>query len=141
MKNKITKTDIKRLLKDKLANNAGFAKWALGELYDQQTESEQVSHRTAEYNGKGFSSFDGKFLTSLEEQLKTKGYLSPRQMERLHKQIPKYWKQIADILGTERLKDIIYDGVLWKVDEVEPNSSITTPAVMVATANAVQSLF
>ena len=107
MKNKITKTDIKKLLKDKLANNAGFAKWALLEMYNHQTPAEKLIHQNTEANGEGFSGTDCKFLTSLAQWLKTNGWLSPKQMERLHKQMPKYWNQVAEILTEEQLDDVI----------------------------------
>lgn len=73
---------------------------ALVAIYERQTEHEKCIGQTKEHNGVGFSAFDAEFLSSLAEQVKTRGTLSPRQLELARKKIKSYWRQLLEIAAT-----------------------------------------
>lgn len=73
---------------------------ALVAIYERQTEHEKCIGQTREHNGIGFSAFDAEFLSSLAEQVKTRGTLSPRQLELARKKIKSYWRQLVEIAAT-----------------------------------------
>lgn len=70
---------------------------ALKELYACQTEDEQASGRTKEYNGKGFNGVDAEFLSSVARFLIRNGFLTEKQKICTRKKLVKYNKQLTKI--------------------------------------------
>lgn len=67
---------------------------ALALVYKQQTDSEKEIGATTDANSRGFSAFDAEILTSFADQLRRRGYLTPKQLELCRKKIKHYWKQL-----------------------------------------------
>lgn len=103
---KITQTETRTFLKEKLATDK-WAKHALLKIYEFQTADEQEVGYTREYNGVGFTGVDGDILSSFAEFLKSRKFLSPKQMTILKKKMPKYWKQVLKISDTSKLNPMI----------------------------------
>jgi hypothetical protein len=70
-------------------------------IYALQTESEKSAKITRESNGVGFSSFHADFGSSLAEQYKRKGYLSPNQIAALRKMMKRYVGQLVRVANGE----------------------------------------
>jgi hypothetical protein len=83
-------------VKESILTNDQAVKNALLRLYSWQTEEEKASQETRENNGKGFNGTDGRILSSFAEQLKSKGWLSPKQIALSRKKLVKYARQIFD---------------------------------------------
>jgi len=103
MSKKITKGAVAEFVREQLKTNDKWAKAALLKIYEFQTADEQTSGYTKHYNNVGFSGADSEFMSSLAEQLRTKGWLSPKQMVYLHKRIHKYTRQIIEVSDPEKL--------------------------------------
>lgn len=81
-------------IKAKLQTSDQAVKNALLRLYGWQTADEQQEGATREQNGKGFNGADSEILSSFSEQLKTKGWLSQKQINIARKRVLKYTRQI-----------------------------------------------
>lgn len=81
-------------IKAKLQTSDQAVKNALLRLYGWQTADEQQEGATREQNGKGFNGADSEILSSFSEQLKTKGWLSQKQIAIARKRVLKYTRQI-----------------------------------------------
>ena len=92
-----TKDSLVKALKEQLATRDNQAVKGLLTIYEYQTTEEQCEGHTKEYNGVGFSGFDSDILSSFAEQYKTKGFLSPKQMNVVKKHLPKYARQLIEI--------------------------------------------
>lgn len=90
----------KEVIQQLLATSDKAVCRALVAIYARQTHQEQLSGTTKEHNGVGFSAFDAEFLSSLAEQVKTRGTLSPRQLELARKKMKSYWRQLLEIAAT-----------------------------------------
>ena len=62
--NKITKSQIKSFLKNKLSSDAKWAAAAMLRIYDRQTATEQDCRDTHLLNGVGFTGSDAYILSS-----------------------------------------------------------------------------
>ena len=80
--------------KGKLASNPVWAVRGLLAVYKYQTEAEKAVGSVTDNNGVGFAGVDGEFLSSLARQYQQRGSLSAKQMQFLHKKMPKYAKQL-----------------------------------------------
>ena len=80
--------------KGKLATNPLWAVRGLLAVYKYQTEAEKAAGTVSVDNGVGFAGVDGEFLSSLARQYQQRGILSAKQMQFLHKKMPKYAKQL-----------------------------------------------
>jgi hypothetical protein len=85
-------------IKDSIQTKDVAVKNALLRVYGWQTDGEQSAGTTTDANGVGFNGADSFILSSFAEQLKTKGYLSPKQMEIARKKMSKYSVQIFNYL-------------------------------------------
>ena len=104
---KVTKTQLKEFVKNKLSTDPIWAKQALLHIYEFQTKEEQSCRHTIYENGVGFSGCDGEILTSLAKQFIKYKSLSPKQMDLLMKKIPKYWMQVIRISDKEKLNSLV----------------------------------
>lgn len=104
---KVTKKAIREFLKNQLSTNEAWAKHALLRIYEHQTMYEKETKETRVYNFVGFTGADATILTSFTEQLKSRGYLSPKQMSVLYHKIPKYWNQIWNLADQDKIINMI----------------------------------
>jgi cyclopropane fatty-acyl-phospholipid synthase-like methyltransferase len=100
----ISKREMKDFVKKQLSTNKAWATKALLKIFEKQTEYEQEAGYTREYNKVGFTGVDGEILSSFAKQLKTRGFLSPKQMALVYKKMPKYWMQIIKISDIQKLE-------------------------------------
>ena len=117
---------VKEFVSNKLATSNLWAKKALLLLYSYQTRSEQESRETKEYNNIGFSGCDGKFLSSLAQQLESefikvkamyskiseneainRAYLSEKQLTALRNTIKKYSAQVINASDPIKLQKLV----------------------------------
>lgn len=94
---------LEKFIKFKLTHDSRWAIKALLEIYKFQTRDEKREKRAKYLNNIGFSATDAKILSSFAQQYVRKNSLSDKQMYRLHKEIPKYWKQIVYISDEDKL--------------------------------------
>jgi hypothetical protein len=67
-------------------------------IMEQQTEGEQMSERTIEWNQKGLNAFDAGFITSLYHQIRAGSHLTPKQVTAARKVLPKYARQYRQMM-------------------------------------------
>lgn len=79
-----------------LGSDAAWALKGLVRIYKNQTEDEKKSETTRHENGIGFTSADGHLMTSFAKQFIARGTLSPKQMYLVHKNMPKYARQLEN---------------------------------------------
>ena len=85
-----TKDDVKALI----GRNRDAQVRALMIVYHGQTDHEKMCGHCSDLNGKGFTKFDSKLLTSIAQWYERKGYLSDKQYGILEWKMPKYYKQV-----------------------------------------------
>lgn len=104
------------MIRKRIENDDNAVKHALMRIYSYQTESEQQVQSTHETNRVGFGALDAKLLSDFAEQLKTKGWLSKKQMDITRKRMLKYSRQlfgyVADALF-QVLNDKIGEKNVW----------------------------
>jgi hypothetical protein len=100
----ITKGQIHDFVREQLRTNDIWAKAALLRIYDYQTQDEKQSEQTSHNNKVGFTGSDAEILSSFAKQLINRKFLSPKQMNLLHKRIHKYHNQIIDISDSEKIE-------------------------------------
>ncbi len=114
---KITKKLIKQYVKEKLSNDETWQMRAFQRIYDLQTPTEQSCETTNTDNGVGFTGTDGTILTSIGNQLRKRGKITPKQKAIVIKKMPKYWKQIVSISDHKKLvRCMIADGYVTEKD-------------------------
>ena len=86
-----TEDEIKRLVQE----NDKVLYGALLKLYGEQTKDEQDDGETKYHNGVGFNGADSRFLTSVSEFLKQRGFLTPKQKAVVRRKLIKYNKQLT----------------------------------------------
>lgn len=111
MTKKLTKKQSSEIIKHKLATNPNWALRGLVRIYEFQTLSEQQVGNTTEDNGVGFSGCDGEILSSFARQVIVGRNLSPKQMNLIHRKMPRYWKQIYNLIPAEKLETIVLESV------------------------------
>ena len=104
---KITKKAIAEFVREKLKTDDKWAKAALLKIYDKQTAEEQNIGHTCVDNNVGFSEAHAEIMSSFAVQLRTKGYVSYKQMVIIHKVISKYTRQIIEISDEVKLKKLV----------------------------------
>jgi len=92
------------VVKNKLATNPAWATRAIVKLYELQTADEQASQTTHNVNGVGFNGTDANILSSFAEQILKGRTLSPKQLAIAYKKLPKYSRQISNLIPAERLE-------------------------------------
>ena len=85
----ITKKAKKEYVRHMLSTSELWQKHALLKIYEYQTDDEQAYGTTKHYNDVGFSGADAEILSSFAVQLKSKGFLSPKQMQIVAKKMKK----------------------------------------------------
>ena len=100
------KTITKEFIKNQLATNPAWAVKGLVKIYTLQTADEQASDRTSHDNGVGFNGLDANILSSFAKQVNAGRNLSQKQMTIVYKKMPRYWKQIASLIPSDKLTEI-----------------------------------
>lgn len=98
------KTVIKDYIRTQLGTNPAWATRAIVKLYELQTAAEQASQTTRNVNGAGFNSTDATILSSFAEQILKGRTLSQKQLAISFKRLPKYSRQISNLIPAERLE-------------------------------------
>ena len=103
----MTKKEIHSFVRHQLSTNEKWARAALLRIYDRQTENEKAAGVTLVYNNIGFSGAHSEIMSSFAEQLRRKGWLSPKQMKLVFRIIPKYTRQIVEISDQAKLQALV----------------------------------
>ena len=105
----ITKKMVRDYTRCLLAANARNAQKGLLMIYKEQTPMERAfrGQMLEEKNGFGFTAFDSEILSSFAEQYLKQGWLSLRQNQILLHKMPKYTRQIVEIIGEEKIREAI----------------------------------
>ncbi len=93
------KTYTKAQIVENLTTNDKWLYHGILAIYAGQTQEEKHSGQTVEDNGIGFSGVDAFILTSYAEQIKVRGFLTPKQIELARKKMTKYAGQLMKIGG------------------------------------------
>lgn len=99
----MTNVEMMVALKNALSTNQQWALRALVRIYQDQTQAEKDQGTTHDHNNIGFSGVDGELLSSFAQQYMSRGRLSDKQMVYVFKKMPKYWKQLVNIAGKEKM--------------------------------------
>lgn len=94
----MTQTWNKDSVQNLLRTNEYAMKRAIVKIYERQTQDEKIQQATTQSNGIGFTGVDAKFLSSLAVQVISRGTLSPKQTAIARNKMPKYWKQILELI-------------------------------------------
>lgn len=106
-------TYTKEIIQEKIKTDDRWVYRSLEVLYDRQTQDEQETKSTNHHNSMGFNGTDSFILSSFMEQLnkrKVTGQpvtLSPKQLEICRKKLPKYWKQIQEVINS-KTKEVVH---------------------------------
>lgn len=103
----VTKKQIKDFVKGKLSTDRAWALRGVIRILEFQTKDEIKSNNTYDYNGVGFTGFDGEILTSIAKFYLNTGKVSNKQLEILFRKMPKYWKQLVNLSDKDRLLNMI----------------------------------
>jgi hypothetical protein len=95
----ITKADALTRLQQKIQMDARWAQRALLAIFKNQTDDEKNDSSVKYNNNMGFRAVDSYILTSFATQLKTRGFLTPKQMAIVHKKMPVYARQLMRFYG------------------------------------------
>ena len=105
---KLTNKNKEAFIRNKLATDTNWALKALVRIYtENQTSEEQAKQGTIEKNNVGFTGTDGTFLSSLAQQAQQRRTLSDKQMVHVFKAMPKYWKQVLNMVEPEKLEKMV----------------------------------
>ena len=100
------KIKVAEYIKNQLATNQAWAIKALVKVYTLQTLDEQATGQTSNLNGVGFNGIDSQILSSFAEQVNKGRNLSAKQMAIVFKKMPRYHKQVASFIPTEKMAEI-----------------------------------
>ena len=100
-------------VKQLISTNDQAVKNALLRVYSWQTQDEQQAEETRESNGKGFNGLDSRILSSFAEQLKERGFLSPKQIAIARKKLLKYSRQIFLLQVAPQHTNLVTKFGLW----------------------------
>ncbi len=96
----------KEEIQEKLKTDLRWTERGLVVLHNRQTEDEQKSKDTYDRNGRGFNSVDGKSLSYCAEWVKKGNHLSGKHLEKVRRKLPKYWKQILELIEQNENKGV-----------------------------------
>ena len=93
-------------IKTQLGSNSTWATRAIVKLHERQTLDEQNSQITKESNGIGFNGTDANILSSFASQIHMGRTLSHKQLAIAFKKLPKYNRQVIEMISAEKLSEI-----------------------------------
>lgn len=77
---------------------------AMFRIYDKQTKDEKSIEATVEDNGVGFSGVHGNIMSSFAKFYQERKYLSKKQMETIHKIMPRYAGQLLKMMAYDNME-------------------------------------
>ena len=107
---RITKKEKLEFIRRRLGSKVSMAQKVLLMLYKcGQTPMERAfrGQMLEEKNGRGFTAFDSPLMTSFAEQLITKKRLSESQNQILLRRMPRYTRQVLEMVDNQELWNII----------------------------------
>ena len=106
-------------IKDNLSSNIAWINRALIVITEKnQTADEQVSGDTRWNNGIGWNGVDAKILTSFASQLKKGRVLSPKQVAIAKRKLPKYAKQVLNLIKEGKVPPVKKTPVIEPVMDI-----------------------
>jgi hypothetical protein len=91
----------KEEIKQQLSTNPKWIERGLVVLYQRQTYEEQQSGGTIVDNKMGFNGSDSRYLTYCSKWVLSGNRLNEKHLQKCGKMLPKYWKQIMDIIKSK----------------------------------------
>jgi hypothetical protein len=91
----------KELIKEQLSTNPKWIERGLVVLYQRQTLDEQRSGNTIVDNKMGFNGSDSRYLSYCAKWVLGGNTLNEKHLKKCGKMLPKYWKQIMDIIKSK----------------------------------------
>jgi hypothetical protein len=91
----------KEEIKQQLSTNPKWIERGLVVLYQRQTYEEQQSGGTIVDNKMGFNGSDSRYLTYCAKWVLGGNRLNEKHLQKCGKMLPKYWKQIMDIIKSK----------------------------------------
>lgn len=91
----------KEVIQENLSTNPKWIERALVVLYERQTYDEKVTKETIKENGIGFNSSDSRYLSYCSEWVLKGNRLNGKHLEKCGKKLPKYWRQIKEIIESK----------------------------------------
>jgi len=91
----------KEEIKHQLSTNSKWIERGLVVLYQRQTYEEQQSGGTIVDNKMGFNGSDSRYLTYCAKWVLGGNRLNEKHLQKCGKMLPKYWKQIMDIIKSK----------------------------------------
>jgi len=88
----------KEQIQELLTTDIRWTERAVLVLFDRQTKDEQNRLDTVHNNGIGFNGVDGRYMSWVAKYLRNGNHLSGHHIEKVRSRLPKYWKQIQDII-------------------------------------------
>ena len=88
----------KEFIQQKLSSNRNWIERGLVVLYQRQTSEERQTKETISENGVGFNSSDSRYLSYCSEWILKGNHLNDKHLLKCSTKLPKYWKQIKDII-------------------------------------------
>ena len=88
----------KEQIQELLTTDIRWTERAVLVLFDRQTTDEQNILDTVHNNGIGFNGVDGRYLSWVAKYLRKGNHLSGHHIDKVRNKLPKYWKQIKDII-------------------------------------------
>jgi len=93
-------------IKTQLGSNPTWATRAIVKLHERQTIDEQNNQTTKESNGIGFNGMDATILSSFANQIHIGRTLSQKQLAIAFKKLPKYSRQIIEMISVDKIAEI-----------------------------------
>jgi hypothetical protein len=91
----------KEQIKENLSTNPKWIERGIVVLYQRQTEDEKRSGNTITENRIGFNSSDSRYLSYCAKWVLGGNPLNEKHLKKCGKMLPKYWKQIMDIIKSK----------------------------------------
>ena len=86
----------KETIQQNLQSNPMWIERALVVLFNRQTNDEQKTQDTREWNGMGFNKPDSRYLSYCSKWVIGGRHLNEKHLLKCGSKLPKYWKQILE---------------------------------------------
>lgn len=94
----------KELIQYKLSNDDKWVEKSILMLFENQTNDEQKVGFTKVYNDIGFNGVDGRYLSYCAKWIIRGNHLNEKHMNKCKHKLPKYWKQIQNIIKQKEVR-------------------------------------
>ena len=103
----MTLKELRLSIRAKLQRDVRWAKRATQVIYEKQTGAEQAGDITLEYNTVGFTAYDAPIMSPIARKVIRNKPLTFKESCTMRRIIPKYWKQLLNISGREKMEEIL----------------------------------